>query len=112
MSSSEVLKPIGINTKNITKPSFDELFEEHHQTYEAYKKKPEEEYMDKFLTNFNKDCQGNIAKGTRDVFLMLMRLRSSSTCEKNVYIHVSESFTHEYIVVLNYHIIEENMIVC
>ncbi|KAF0935206.1 hypothetical protein E2562_031153 [Oryza meyeriana var. granulata] len=58
MSGSKIPKPGDISTDNIIKPSFDELSEEHHQAYEAYKKKREEEEMDRFLANFNKDHQG------------------------------------------------------
>jgi hypothetical protein len=60
MSGSKIPKPADISTDNIIKPTFDELSEEHRQAYAAYKKKREEEEMDRFLANFNKDHQGNI----------------------------------------------------
>ena len=57
---NKIPKPVDISTDNIIKPSFDELSEEYRQAYEAYKKKHDEEELDKFVANFNKERLGNI----------------------------------------------------
>jgi len=57
---NKIPKPADISSDNIIKPSFDELSKEYRQAYEAYKKKHDEEGLDKFVANFNKESLGNI----------------------------------------------------
>jgi hypothetical protein len=85
---NKIPKPADISTDNIIKPSFDELSEEHRQAYEAYKKKRDEEDMNRYLANFNKDRLGNITavgditfpplQSKELLFLIIISLRGTS----------------------------------
>jgi hypothetical protein len=101
---NKIPKPADISTDNIIKPSFDELSEEHRQAYEAYKKKRDEEDMNRYLANFNKDRLGNI---TAVGDITFPPLQSKEQVEIPV-----RPFTPEQTAVLNYHITEGNKLVC
>jgi hypothetical protein len=102
---NKIPKPVDISTDNIIKPTFDELSEEHRQAYEAYKKKRDEEELDKFLAKFNKNRLGNITAFGDITFPPLHS-------KEQVEIPVSGAFTPEQTAVLNYHITEGNKLVC
>jgi hypothetical protein len=102
---NKIPKPADISTNNIIKPSFDELPEEYRQAYEAYKKKRDEEDMDRYLANFNKDRLGNITAVGDITFPPLHS-------KEQVEIPVSGPFTPKQTIVLNYHINEGNKLVC
>ena len=99
MSGNKIPKPADISTDNIIKPSFDELSEEHRQAYEAYNKKRDEEEMDRFLANFNKDRQGNITAVGDITFPPLHS-------KEKIEIPTSDPFTPEQIAILQYYITE------
>jgi hypothetical protein len=99
MTGSNILMPEEFSFKSIVKARFEELSVEHGQAFQAYTNKHGEKDMDRFLANFNKDREGNTTMVGEITFPSLHN-------NEKIEIPISDPFTPEQIVVLQYYIIE------